>query len=222
MNQPKQFAPCRRARLLPYRVKKFYDELTVCLSGIECPSEVEWFKAFFIAANIARGRKFSGRITPVIFYDGHNYTNFQKQFGMSALKVFEAHNRLGSSFAYERWLSIIRYPLIMFGSYMEHYIKAGKNYSEETPLNYVLRFLKVDYTIREIPGRAQTYAVVRFENLKLSQRKRWLRSATFCACRGLIHCYNAQSMASRVSRSMAIPDSRLAQFIIVMRNMSVA
>lgn len=91
---------------------EFYQILADLLKNIEKPSKLEWFKAFYLAYALQEKRNFTGRMTPVIYYDPH-WSSHAVRFCMDLLKEFPYFNVL----------TIIRDNVAQFDSATHNFFK---------------------------------------------------------------------------------------------------
>lgn len=163
------------------RLPTFLEGLSAYLNSEEKYGIHDWFKAFYLSANAAVGRKFLQRITPAIFYDKHgmNQAKIQIDFNIDSTEVSTMKNEVLSGFKYKRYAGIIRSPLGTLGCMNNFLIKDGKKALGWR--NSPLASLKIatggmppygrGHYIKENDPMFPVSCHVRFEDLKLYPRE---------------------------------------------------
>ena len=153
------------ARMLKYkyevRLPLFLDSLSQFLNPEEKYGIQDWFKAFYLSANIAVGRKFSQRITPAIFHDVHGNSSESKTI----------ENEVFSRFKYKRYVGVVRSPLGRFGCRVNFIINRGRDKSPFEPLRNCSKGNSYGHYVKESDPAFLLGCHVRFEDLKLYPRE---------------------------------------------------
>ena len=159
------------------RVSFFLEGLSLYLDSKKTYSIHDWFKAFYLSANMAVGRKFLQRITPAIFYDKHGISNKTKEkVGITDLiqrdnitptEISAMNNEVYSGFKYKRRVGIVRSPLATLGSTIN---RVSKDIKFTIILNYMHKNT-YGRRVRESNPEFPVSAHVRFEDLKLYPRE---------------------------------------------------
>jgi hypothetical protein len=100
------------------RLHAFLDGLLLYLDSENTYGLHDWFKAFYLSANSAVGRKFSQRITPAIFYDIHGMVGHpqrMKNFNVTNKDFVTMQNEALNGFKYKRYVGVVRSPLGTLG-----------------------------------------------------------------------------------------------------------
>ena len=174
---------------------KYEERLPTFLEGLSLyldPEKVyglhDWFKAFYLSANAAVGRKFLQRITPAIFYDEHGMRQKQllKDFNITPKNFATMKRAVLREFKYKRYVGIVRSPFGRLGSVINGVVNVGKTptvWWRSSPLAPLKIFAsggryfadKVEgsygYKMEENDPTFPVSCHVRFEDLKLYPRE---------------------------------------------------
>ena len=163
---------------------KYEERLPVFLEGLSLylnPEEKygihDWFKAFYLSANAAVGRKFLQRITPAVFYDEHGgmgKTEFLENFSITTKEVSTMKNEVLSGFKYKRYAGVVRSPLGKFGCGKNYIIKVGERSYWKSPLVSLKSYARGNsygHYLKESDSIFPNSCHVRFEDLKLYPRE---------------------------------------------------
>ena len=161
------------------RLPVFLGGLLKYLNPVEKYGVHDWFKAFYLSANEAVGRKFLQRITPAVFYDEHGLSQSQMMvnFNVTKEEYVEMQNEAFGGFKYTRRVGVVRHPLGMLGSRVCSVPKNGKQrvWFRRSPVATFKRYAKeVYYYGHYISESDPVFPVschVRFEDLKLYPRE---------------------------------------------------
>ena len=171
-------------QMLKYKDKKrlplFLDGLTDYLDADKKYGVHDWFKAFYLSANAACGRKFTQRITPAIFFDKHgmDQEKYRQNFNIESKEYAAMRAEVFNGFKYKRYAGIVRHPEGMIGCRTNSLIRGGKYLHDWTWRSSPLAALKI-YTSGNSYGRYKVErdpllpisCQVRFEDLKLYPRE---------------------------------------------------
>ena len=160
------------------RLAGFYGSLSGLLDSDKEYSMVDWFRAFYLAANAAVGRKFTSRMIPAIFYDWHagfdvdGYVkeSIQKAFGYTIQETYAMRHKMYECFKHQKVIGVIRNPMSRFGCSYTSLIPSGEGTNWYKNPMYGLRWWSEDYgnEYPRLSGRLRRITrVVRFEDLKL-------------------------------------------------------
>lgn len=156
------------------RLPAFLEGLSLYLDPEKTYSINDWFKAFFLSANAACGRKFLQRITPAIFYDEHKLDMVsisEKYYKIDAKEKKVMNNEILSGFKYKRYIGAVRSPLGQFGSRRKFSIKSVWHRSPLSLLRECATGKSYGHYIKESDPIFPVSCHVRFEDLKLYPRE---------------------------------------------------
>ena len=158
------------------RLPAFLDGLSLYLNPEEKYGPHDWFKAFYLSANAAVGRKFLQRITPAIFYDEHGgirNAQIKKNFNISQTNVIAMKNKVLGGFKYIRRIGVVRSPLGWLGCITNGLIKNRMMSTgwRTSPLATVKMEKSYGHYMKEKDLEFPFSAHVRFEDLKLYPRE---------------------------------------------------
>ena len=167
------------SQMLKYKYRKhlpaFLDGLVLYLDPEKIYGLHDWFKAFYLSANAAVGRKFLQRITPAIFYDKHGMQILQKlmkHFDHTGQENRAMMSEMLNGFKYKRYVGIVRSPLGKIGGDNNGSIEIPT--WMKSPLANIKSWASVrvcgDY-MREDDPSFSVKRYVRFEDLKLYPRE---------------------------------------------------
>lgn len=159
------------------RLPSFLEGLSLYLDSEKTYGLHDWFKAFYLSANAAVGRKFSQRITPAIFYDEHGMNQMREMidFNVTRQEYSTMKNEVLNGFRYKRYVGVVRSPLGTFGCRNNDLIRNGNKTLGWR--NSSLATLKIysnnayGHYMRESDPAFPVSCHVRFEDLKLYPRE---------------------------------------------------
>lgn len=162
------------------RLPIFLDNLLLYLDSEKTYGVHDWFKAFYLAANAAVGRKFLQRITPAVFQDVHGMGDgWKKSLGITDLiqrdnitptEISTINDEVLNGFKYKRRVGVVRSPLGAFGSWHTYLMK----FAISSPLSTIKERAKgrvYGHYMNENDPEFLVSAHVRFEDLKLYPRE---------------------------------------------------
>ncbi|MBD3879416.1 MAG: hypothetical protein SR1Q5_07010 [Quinella sp. 1Q5] len=166
------------ANMLKYKYKErlpfFLEGLTLYLNPEKKYGLHDWFKAFYLSANAAVGRKFLQRITPAIFYDIHGMNQHKKRIGFNWKENLNMDNELMNGFKYKRYVGVVRYPLTKIGSVNTTVVKNGETPVYHSPFSVIKLYAEKNSCGPYMNENNPAFSVsrhVRFEDLKLYPRE---------------------------------------------------
>lgn len=171
------------SHMLKYKYKEhravFLEGLSMYLDPEKKYGLHDWFKAVYLSANAAVGRRFLQRITPAIYYDEHrlNQSKLMVDFGITKRQYVAMKKKLLNSFKYRRHVSVIRRALGVLGSITRDNVETGKVRSEgfrSTPLGTIRSYANnwiFGHYMQENDPAFPISCHVRFEDLKLYPRE---------------------------------------------------
>ncbi len=160
------------------RLPIFLDNLSQYLDSEKTYSLHDWFKAFYLSANAACGRKFLQRITPAVFYDLHGtfQAKLMQSFNITSKEVADMDNEIWLGFKYKRYAGVVRSPTGRLGCQVNSLINGGKSpigwrNSPLATLKVYARENSYGHYMRESDPAFSVSCHVRFEDLKLYPRE---------------------------------------------------
>lgn len=161
------------------RLAAFLEGLSLYLNPEKAYSLHDWFKAFYLSANAAVGRKFLQRITPAVYYDEHriNQSKLMVDFEITKKEYVNMKKELWNNFKYKKHVSVVRRALGTLGSITKDNVKSGKLRSSgfrSSPLGTLKSYASGNsygHYIKESDPMFPVSCHVRFEDLKLYPRE---------------------------------------------------
>ena len=152
-------------------IDDFFRVMTRLLPDSEKAEPIDWFKAIYIAYAGARGRKFTQRLVPMIYYDWHSYPVTYPRKNQERDNTAKIQEYIYSHFKHEMIYTIVRDPLTAAGSRIDTSTPKDKKSYEfyKTPLDSVFGVISRPYNILLSPNdsRRENWRVIRFEDLKM-------------------------------------------------------
>ncbi len=161
------------------RLPAFFNGLSLYLDSEKIYGLHDWFKAFYLSANSAVGRKFLQRITPAVFYDKHGMGQAKIMLNLNIIKkeVVAMEKEVLNGFKYKRYAGVVRSPLGTLGSGVSQMVKAGQQPPpgwRTSPLKMLRLHANGHWHGRYMSETDTVFPVschVRFEDLKLYPRE---------------------------------------------------
>lgn len=177
--------------LNPYyeqRKNLFFDSICKFLDPEKTYGPIEWFKTFYLAANLVAGRTFKQRITPAIFHDYHGgydgigaycRISIEKEFGISKSVLYSMRQDIYKSFEFRKVIQVVRDPLTRLSSICKTLEPDGKSWFG-SPLGAIEFIVWAKCKLFDVDDDSyELKRLVRFEDLKLYPRETLIEVCKF-------------------------------------------
>ena len=159
------------------RLPRFFAALESALDPQKMYGAADWFRAFYIAINMAVGRTFRQRIAPAMFYDQHRGLWQRKSvtyFGLSLERQEMMKEEMLQGFRYRKTVGIVRAPISTLGTTQNFMLTYGPNQYQPNPLVFLKYYASGEpygYYLDADDPKLENTRQVRFEDLKLYPRE---------------------------------------------------